>query len=216
MRALLFDVDGVLIDSYAGYRMVWNRWSESRGLDAELVWAATHGRRPVDTLADIAPHLDASVEYAALRQLMRQVGDRFPPMPGAAKLTTGLPSEQWGVVTSGQRQTVLARFARSGIPAPRVLVDSGDVKNGKPAPDGYLLAASTLGANPVDCLVVEDAPGGVDAGKAAGMRVLAIAATHDVRELDRADQIVPDLVAAAPLIRSWLAEGPSADNWTTA
>lgn len=196
--------------------MVWNRWSESRGLDAELVWAATHGRRPVDTIADIAPHLDASVEYSALRQLMGRIGDRFPPMPGAATLTTGLPSEQWGVVTSGQRQTVLARFERSGIPTPSVLVDSGDVKNGKPAPDGYLLAASILGATPVGCLVVEDAPAGVDAGKAAGMKVLAIAATHDVRELYMADLIAPDLVAAAPLIRSWLADDPSADNWTKA
>lgn len=192
--------------------MVWNQWSESWGLDAELVWAATHGRRPIDTIADVAPHLDASVEYAALRQIMHRIGDRFPPTPGAAALTTGLPLERWGVVTSGQRQTVLARFARFGIPAPTVLVDGGDVKAGKPAPEGYLLAASVLGANPVDCLVVEDAPSGVEAGSAAGMRVLAIATTHDVQDLGNADHIAPDLVAAAPLIRSWLRGDPSPSN----
>ena len=205
MRAVLFDVDGVLIDSYVGYRLVWNQWSEARGLDAELVWAATHGRRPVDTIADVAPSLDASVEYTALREIMERLGDRFPSMPAAAELTTGLPSKQWGVVTSGQRQTVLARFARSGIPTPAVLVDSGDVEFGKPAPDGYLLGAGMLGAAPADCLVVEDAPGGVEAGKAAGMRVLAIASTHSVRDLDGADQIAPNLSAAAPTIHAWLA-----------
>lgn len=212
MRALLFDVDGVLIDSYAGYRLVWNKWSDAQGLDAELVWAATHGRRPVDTVAGIAPHLDAVAEYSSLRQIMDRVGDRFPPMPGASELTAGLPSEQWGVVTSGQRQTVLARFARLGIPAPTVLVDGGDVEFGKPAPDGYLLAASMLGAVPADCLVLEDAPGGVEAGKAAGMKVLAIASTHHVRDLGAADQIAPDLIAATPIIKSWLADNHGDDT----
>lgn len=204
MRAVLFDVDGVLIDSYGGYRKVWGQWSEARELDFPTVWAATHGRRPIDAINDVAPHLDPAFEYEQLRTIMHQIGDQFPPMPGAAALTSSLPAAQWGVVTSGQKRTVLRRFEQSGIPSPTVFIDGSDVVIGKPDPAGYLLGGSLLGADPVQCLVVEDAPDGVRAGKAAGMTVLAVATTHTTQELHGADHIVNDLQSGEVTIRQWL------------
>ncbi len=204
MRAVLFDVDGVLLDSYAGYREVWSRWCVLREVDLELAWAATHGRRPVETVAEVAPHLTPEGEYVVLKALLGEVGDLFPAFTGAAPLLQTLPSESWGVVTSGQRHTVLARFKAHGLPEPSVLLDGDDVAEGKPSPEGYLTAARLLGVRPIDCLVVEDAPAGVRAGKAAGMTVLAIASTHRPDDLSSADDVVLSLADAGPRVRDWL------------
>lgn len=208
MRTALFDVDGVLLDSYAGYREVWSRWCALRDINLELAWAATHGRRPGETVAEVAPHLNPEDEYVLLRQLLVEVGDRFPAFEAAGPLLSSLPTNTWGVVTSGQRATVLTRFAASGLPQPAVLVDGQDVKAGKPSPAGYLLGASLLGADPLDCLVLEDAPAGVRAGKAAGMTVLAISSTHAPADLTKADTVAATLAEAAPAIHSWL-RGPA-------
>jgi sugar-phosphatase len=142
MRAALFDVDGVLLNSYSGHRQVWSRWCALRDVDLELAWAATHGRRPVETVAEVAPHLVPHDEYLLLQQLLAEVGECFPAFEAAAPLLRALPAHAWGVVTSGQRATVLARFAASGLPQPAVLVDGDDVAEGKPSPEGYRLAAA--------------------------------------------------------------------------
>ena len=204
MRAVLFDVDGVLLDSYAGYREVWSRWCVLRDVEFELAWAATHGRRPVETVAEVAPHLTPEDEYVVLTALLEEVGDLFPAFVGAAPLLHALPSESWGVVTSGQRATVLARFASHGLPRPLVLVDGDDVGEGKPSPEGYLKAAGLLGARPRECLVIEDAPAGVQAGTAAGMTVLAVASTHRPEQLSSADEVVLCLADARARVRDWL------------
>jgi len=204
MRVVLFDVDGVLLDSYAGYCEVWSRWCLLREIDLEIAWAATHGRRPVETIAEVAPHLSPDEEYVVLKGLLNEVGDRFPPFKAAAPLLHALPSKSWAVVTSGQRSTVLARFEAHGLPDPSVFVDGDDVAEGKPSPEGYLKAAELLGVGPMGCLVVEDAPAGVRAGKAAGMTVLAIASTHSADSLSEADEVVPSLVQAGPHVREWL------------
>lgn len=204
MRAVLFDVDGVLLDSYAGYREVWSRWCVLREVDLELAWAATHGRRPVETIAEVAPHLTPDDEYVVLKRLLEEVGDRFPAFEAAAPLLHKLPLNSWAVVTSGQRPTVLARFAAHGLPQPSVFVDGDDVAEGKPSPEGYLKAAELLGVLPADCLVVEDAPAGVRAGKAAGMTVLAIATTHRANELSDADEVVSSLVQAGSRVGDWI------------
>ena len=212
MRAVLFDVDGVLLDSYAGYREVWSRWCAMRDVDLELTWAATHGRRPVETVAEVAPHLTPDEEYVVLRRLLDEVGDRFPAFEAAAPLLHSLPPNSWAVVTSGQRPTVLARFGAQGLPQPSVFVDGDDVAEGKPSPEGYLTAARLLGVRPTNCLVVEDAPAGVRAGKAAGMTVLAIASTHRADELSDADEVVPSLAQAGSHVRDWLEGEPLANN----
>lgn len=208
MPAVLFDVDGVLLNSCAGYREVWSRWCELRGVDLEVAWAATHGRRPLETIAEVAAHLDPQEEYLALQEFLAASMDAFPAFPAALPLLLSLPSDRWGVVTSGQRVTVLARFVLEGLPTPGVFIDGDDVALGKPAPDGYLQAASRLGVPPDACLVVEDAPAGVLAGKAAGMRVIAIASTHSRSDLNLADHHADSLEDATPFIRAWL-NGPS-------
>ena len=143
-------------------------------------------------------------EYVVLKRLLDEVGDRFPAFDATAPLLHTLPSDTWAVVTSGQRPTVLARFAAHGLPEPSVFVDGDDVAEGKPSPEGYLKAARVLGVSPADCLVVEDAPAGVRAGKAAGMTVLAIASTHRAEELTDADEVVPSLTQARLRVRGWL------------
>ena len=160
--------------------------------------------RPV---AEVAAHLDPEEEYAFLKQLLSAVGERFPAFPTAPALLQALPSERWGVVTSGERQTVLHRFRLAGVPAPLVLVDGQDVSRGKPSPEGYLLAAHRLDLEPGACLVVEDAPAGIAAGKAAGMTVLALATTHAAADLGIADSHSPSLAEADAVIRAWV-EGP--------
>jgi sugar-phosphatase len=207
VRAVLFDVDGVLLDSYSGYREVRSRWCALRDVDLELAWAATHGRRPVETVAEVAPHLIPHDEYLVLQQLLTEVGDCFPAFEAAAPLLRALPKDVSGVVTSGQRAPVLARFAAAGIPEPGVLVDGDDVADGKPSPEGYLLAARRLGARPADCLVLEDAPAGVRAGKSAGMTVLAISSTHLPGELTEADHVAASLAEAGLAVARWLAGG---------
>lgn len=204
MRAVLFDVDGVLLDSWAGYREVWGRWCALRGVDLELAWAATHGRRPVETVAEVAPHLSPSAEHRLLQRLLAEATTAFPAFAAAKPLLDQLPAGSWAVVTSGQRQTVVARFASAGLPLPAVLIDGDDVTEGKPSPEGYLLAARLLDTEPADCLVVEDAPAGVRAGKAAVMTVLAVASTHKPAELAEADDVLPSLAEAGPLLLQWL------------
>jgi sugar-phosphatase len=203
-RAVLFDVDGVLLDSYPGYEKVWSRWCSLSNVDFATAWAATHGRRPVDTIAEVAPHLDPVAGYEALQAILVELEDHLPAFAGAPELVSSLPDGAWGVVTSGRRETVTRRFEATGLAVPQVLIDGDDVVTGKPAPDGYLAGAARLGVEPQCCLVVEDAPAGVVAGKAAGMRVLGIASTHGPGELALADQCVGSLEEAAPHIVSWL------------
>jgi sugar-phosphatase len=153
VRAVLFDVDGVLLDSYVGYREVWSRWCAARDLDIEIVWAATHGRRPVETVAEVAAHLDPAAEYEFLKLLLASVHELFPAFPDAPALLRSLPPGRWGVVTSGERTSLLGRFREAGMPEPSVLVDGQDVSRGKPSPEGYLRAAELLAVEPDACLV---------------------------------------------------------------
>jgi len=204
VRAVLFDVDGVLLNSTAAHRRIWSKWAGGVGLDFEAVWAASHGRRISETLADVAPHLDPMREEARIREIMLDQGDAFPAQPGAQTLLMGLPPGCWGVVTSANGDNVQYRFTLAGLPIPKVLIDNGAVGQGKPHPEGYLTGAASLGRCPGDCLVVEDAPAGVAAGKAAGMTVLALGTTHEAADLHEADLFEPSLSDAAPFIQRWL------------
>ncbi|GGQ51535.1 HAD-IA family hydrolase [Couchioplanes azureus] len=208
--AVLFDVDGVLVDSYPAYRRIWDRWAVHRGLDPATVWSHTHGRRPVDTIAAVAPLLDPETEYRLVRAFMADEGDAFPVYPDARHVLNAVRRFRWGVVTSGRTPTVLHRLRAGGLPDPPVLVDSTQVAAGKPHPEGYLRAAGLLRTAPRRCLVVEDAPAGIRAARAAGMTVIALTTTHPRDQLTAAHHITDTLGAAAPLIQEWLA----APHWT--
>jgi sugar-phosphatase len=176
-------------------------------LDAELVWQRTFGRRPEDTVRDVAPHLDPVAERHVLNELMHMEGDAFPSMEGAGDLLGTLRPGSWAIVTSGSREPVHHRFGVAGLPLPEVQVFAEDVMNAKPHPEAYLLAADRLGAEPARCLVVEDAPAGIAAGKAAGCRVIGITSTHERSQLGDADACVSSLSELRPILASLLADG---------
>ena len=192
-QAIIFDLDGVLIDSSAVIERSWRRWAEAQGLDGDAVMGIIAGRRMVEVIRLLAPHLDADEE--ARRLAAREGPDTrgLVQVPGAAQLTSWLPPGVWGVVTSGTRPTALTRLAYAGVPVPEVLVTADDVTHGKPHPEAYWLAAEQLGVAPGHCLVVEDAPAGIQAARAAGMRVVAVATTHARDALAEADAIAGQL-----------------------
>jgi len=190
--AVIFDLDGVLVDSAAFVEQQWRRWASARGLRAEPFLRVCHGRRALETIRLAAPHLDAEAEVAAFTPSDEAGTEPIVPLAGAARLLQALPSGTWGVATSGARPAASARLRRAGLPVPRVLICAEDVVRGKPSPDVYLLAATRLEVFPSECLVVEDAPAGIQAAHAAGMAVVGLTTTHAQDELP-ADAVAESL-----------------------
>jgi sugar-phosphatase len=181
--AVVFDLDGVLVDSARYIEDQWRRWAQSKGLAPEPFLRACHGRRALETIRLAAPELDAEAEIAAFVPESADPG-AMEPIEGAARLLRDLPAGTWAVATSGTRNSATGRLLAAGLPVPGVLVCAEDVLRGKPAPDVYLMAAVKLGVQPGRCLVVEDAPAGIQAARSAGMRVIALTTTHPSAELD--------------------------------
>ena len=188
--AILFDLDGVLVDSARVVVRAWHTWARQRGLDAGRFIEIAHGRRPAETLRLIAPDLDAESEAAELERLETSDTDGILEIEGALELLGSLPEGSWTVVTSGSRALASGRMRHVGLPLPERFVTADDVDNGKPHPEAYLKGADILGASPESCVVIEDAPAGVQSAKAAGMRVVAVATTHHEEELHEADVVV--------------------------
>lgn len=182
-RAVLFDLDGVLVDSTAFIENQWRRWALSKGLPVEPFLKVCHGRRALETIQLAAPHLDAALEIAAFQPVDSPDDPAIRPLPGSLQLLEQLPPENWAVATSGPRAIATARLVEAQLPLPRVLIGAEDVRHGKPDPDVYLAAAAALGASPADSIVIEDAPAGIQAARAAGMRVIALTTTHQLAEL---------------------------------
>jgi len=191
--ALLFDLDGVLVDSTAHVERHWSAWARRRGIDPELVLGLVHGRRAVDTVKSVAPWLDAEVEVAALVEAEVDDTAGVSAMPGAAALLARIPLARWAIVTSAGRRLAGARLIAAGLPLPPVLVAAEDVARGKPDPQGYLAAAARLGMSSTECAVVEDSPAGAAAARAAGMRLVAVTTTHDQEALQPADLVITGL-----------------------
>lgn len=191
--ALLIDVDGTLLDSGAAVADAWRRWAAEWGLDPDLVLAACHGRRTEDTVAEFLPAADVAGATDRLDQIELASIAELAAVPGAVELLASLPPDRWAVVTSGSRALASGRLRSAGLPQPAVMVNGPDLANGKPHPEGYLAAARALGVEPGRCVVLEDSPAGVAAGKAAGAFVIAVTVTHPASELTAADVVVPDL-----------------------
>lgn len=181
--AILFDLDGVLVDSTGYVEQQWRRWATAKGLRPEPFLRVCHGRRAVETIRLAAPHLDAEAEMAAFLQEDGADGEALGPVEGASRLLSMLPVGTWAVATSGTRAVATQRLKRAGLPVPGVLVCAEDVLHGKPSPDAYLTAAAALSVDPWSCLVVEDAPAGIEAARAAGMQVVALTTTHHLDQL---------------------------------
>lgn len=176
-KAILFDMDGTLVDSTICVEKMWGMWGARHGVALKDILAVSHGRLTRDTIRQVAPHLDADTEAARLDREAALWGDGIVALDGALELIESLRSDQWAVVTSAPRELAVARLTFAGLPVPASLVCSEDVRAGKPDPDGYLKAAAMLSVTPAACTVVEDTPAGVLAARAAGMRVLAIGRT---------------------------------------
>jgi sugar-phosphatase len=193
--AILFDIDGTLVDSTAAVVRTWETWAAKRGLDAQEILRVCHGRRTEDTLVMFLPVGEHAAAVAELQQLELADLDDVIALPGAQSLLPRLPADRWAAVTSGPRDVMRTRLTAAGLPIPEVLVSAEAVEAGKPDPEGYLKAAAALGRDIRHCLVVEDAPAGIQAGRAAGARVLAVATSHPASELASADAVIPDLTA---------------------
>jgi sugar-phosphatase len=181
--AVVFDLDGVLVDSTGYVEQQWRRWAASKGLPVEPFLRVCHGRRALETIRLAAPQLDAEAEVAAFVPEDELEGQVLAPVDGAPRLLETLPVGSWAVATSGPRSVATDRLRRAGLPIPGVLICAEDVLRGKPSPDVYLLAAAGLGVVPTECLVVEDAPAGIEAARAAGMGVVALTTTHRAEDL---------------------------------
>jgi sugar-phosphatase len=196
-RAVLSDLDGVLVDSAAVIEQTWRGFAARHGRDPDEVVAAGHGRRSIDLIRLVAPHLDAEAEAANVEREEIAQASGLRPLPGARELVDAVPAERFAIVTSGSRALATARLRAAGLPIPDVLVTAEEVDDGKPHPAGYLRAAELLGVDPAHSVVLEDAPAGVEAGRAAGMTVIAVLTTNDASALTRAHSRVRDLRALA-------------------
>jgi sugar-phosphatase len=182
-HAILFDLDGVLLDSTSCIERHWQEWADKHGLDLKKVLQNAHGVRTIETIRLVAPHLDAEKEAAEFTANEILDTEGVVAIPGAKELMEHLPTGKWAIVTSGGFELVQARLKKADLPMPKYIISADDVTQGKPSPQPYLMGANKLGI-PVDqCVVVEDAPIGVRSGKAAGMRVIGIASTHPDKEL---------------------------------
>ncbi len=191
--AVLFDLDGVLVDSTAYIEHQWREWAKWRGLEPAPFLRVCHGRRGLETIRLAAPELDAEAEVARFGEV--PVGEEpvLRAMPGAAELLTSLPVGSWAVVTSGSRAVATRRLQAAGLPVPAVLVTAEDVRQGKPSPEGYLRAAERLGVAPADAVVIEDAPPGIEAARAAGMTPVGLTSTHPPEALAAAQHRIASL-----------------------
>jgi sugar-phosphatase len=188
--AILFDLDGVLVDSTGSVDRQWREWGRAKGIDGDKIMAIAHGVRSLEVIRRVAPHLNAETEVEELENREADDHEGVSVMPGAADLLSSIPEGRWCVVTSGGRHLASARLAFCGLPVPKILVTADDVTNGKPHPEPYLKGAKQLGFAPEDCLVIEDAPAGIQAAHAGGMRVIGMASTYTAEKLSEADAVV--------------------------
>lgn len=172
----------------------WREWARRKGVDGDAVMAIAHGVRTIEVIRQVAPHLDAEAEAAAIENHEAHDQTGVVVMPGALELVQSIPVDRWGVVTSGSKLLAQNRLRHCGLPVPEALVTSDDVTNGKPHPEPYLKGAQRLGFAPADCLVIEDAPAGIQSGHAGGMKVIGVASTYGAGELREADAVVEGLV----------------------
>jgi sugar-phosphatase len=193
-RALFFDMDGVLVDSTPHVDRVWRTWAREKGIDGDAVMAIAHGRRSLEVLEAVAPHLATPEELLALEQMDADGAALIEVLPGAERLLTSLPPGTWAVVTSASEDVARARLRMVGLPDPDLLVSGDDIAVGKPDPAPYLAAAEAIGQPPATCVVFEDTPPGIESGQRAGMTAVGLSTTFS-----------PDLISSADLIAENLA-----------
>ena len=178
------------MDSTRSVDREWREWATRKGVDGDAIMAIAHGVRTIEVIRTVAPHLDAEAEAWEIENREAGSQEGVVVMPGALELVRSIPAGRWGVVTSGSRLLATARLRYCGLPVPAVLVTSDDVMQGKPHPEPYLKGAEGLGFPPAECLVIEDAPAGIQSARAGGMKVIGLASTYAAERLTDADAVV--------------------------
>jgi sugar-phosphatase len=192
VKAVLFDLDGTLVDTTVAVERTWRAWAARYGVDPDAVLRVCHGRRTLETILQFAPAgIDPIAETALVEDEMTRDTDGVVPVPGAKALLESIPSDRWAIVTSATRSMAEARLRLVGLPIPTVLITADDVAVGKPNPEGYRRAAQELGNDARETLVLEDAPAGLKAGHAAGAYVIAVA-THLGADMLGSENWIPD------------------------
>jgi len=177
--ALLFDLDGVLINSTPAVARVWRKWALEHGFDPEEVVSRAHGRPSLTTVREYLPNADHAAENREVER--REIEDLagVVPLPGALELLASLPENRWTIVTSCTRKLAEVRIRAAGLPLPKKMITSTDIVHGKPDPEPYLKGAAALGFPASECVVLEDVPAGIRSGKAAGAGVIAFRTTTE-------------------------------------
>jgi sugar-phosphatase len=201
--ALLFDLDGVLVDSTPAVARVWSAWALEHGMDPADTVRRAHGRPSIATIRELLPDADHEKENAVVEQREVDDVDGVVPLPGTLALLRAIPEDRWAIVTSCTRRLAIRRLEAAGLPIPKHFVTSNDITRGKPDPEPYLKGAMTLGMAAADCVVVEDAPAGVRSGQAAGARVIGVRTTASDETLREAGThwIVDDLASLVCVVR---------------
>lgn len=192
-KAVLFDLDGVLVDSRAVVERTWLRWTEHHGLTIPDIVARAHGRRSADTLRELVPEDAITREVSRLEQMELSDTDGLVVVPGAREAFSALTDDVRAIVTSGAGELARMRLLFAELPVPRILIAAEDVRVGKPSPEGYALAASRLGHDPRTCVVIEDTAAGISAGRAAGCKVIGVSTTFPPEALAGADRVIHTL-----------------------
>ena len=192
-KGILFDMDGVLVSSIESVVRSWRSWAKVYGLPDPETFEMPHGVRAKDIIKTLLPDVDLQEAVRVIEDIeVEDVAD-LRVLPGVKTLLESLPPERWAIVTSSTQRLLLARLGAAKLPVPERIISGDMVERGKPDPEPYRRGAGLLGFRPEECVVVEDAPSGVGAGKAAGCRVLGVLGTHSAEELSAADWIVGSL-----------------------
>ena len=194
-RALLFDCDGVLVDSEEIVVRPWARWAVRYGLDPDEVTPMVHGRRSIDTVRLLIGPSDRAEALRTIDAYELEDAAQVGNVAGASRLLSSLPPDAWAIVTSGTAALARARLSAAGIPLPAVVITADDVSHGKPHPEGYLAAACALDVPPAMAIVIEDSASGVEAGRRAGAAAVVGVGTKALES--EADVVVRDLNAVA-------------------
>jgi len=200
-RAILFDMDGVLMDSTPSVERVWRAWAQAHGLNPESVAAQAHGRRSIETIRAVAPELDAEKENVVVEQMEIDDKEGVMALPGAAELLANLPDDRFAIVTSATRPLAVARLGYAGLSLPRHMITAEDVVHGKPSPEPFLKGGTLLGLATADCLVFEDTPAGIASARAAGMQAVALQTTYPADQLEAAHAIIRNLADVKASLR---------------
>ena len=185
-KGLLFDNDGVIVSSIASVNRCWLKWAAHYGVPVADDFEIEHGTRAVDVMQKLVPGIDVAEGLKVIEDMeLEDVAD-LEVLPGVKALLESLPMDRWAIVSSATYRLLVGRLKVAGLPVPERIVSGDRVVNGKPHPEPYLRGAELIHAAPGDCVVIEDAPSGVRAGKAAGCRVLGVLGTHSAEELREA------------------------------